>query len=301
MEKGISVIVCTFNRSNLLKDCLGSLTPEFIQFSKNEYEVIIINNNSSDRTESIAQEYIDKYDNFRYIVEFNQGLSYSKNRGYKEAKYNWITYLDDDAKAKPGYLTRAQYVINHFPFDCFGGVYLAWYKNPKPDWVPSWFGSKSNLRDDIGEIKTGFLSGSVSFYKKNILEELGGFPVHLGMKGNRVAYGEEDYLQIQMRKKGHLIGFDPDLKIDHLVNVHKLKPGWFIRSQFIQGKTNSEISGLNESIILLFWRTCKELLGRFKINISRYFRGEIDYKTFLVNVIYPFSYRIGLIIGKLNH
>jgi glycosyltransferase involved in cell wall biosynthesis len=302
----ISVIVCTYNRADLLDHCLSSLVPAFIDASKNDYEVIIVDNNSSDHTAITTQKYTTKYDHFKYLIEYNQGLSYSKNRGYKEAKYNWITYLDDDAKARPGYITKAKSIINNYNFDCFGGRYIAWYEHQKPRWVPDWFGTKPCLRNDIGIIHNGFLSGSVSFYKKSILEKLGGFPVEMGMKGNKTAYGEEDFLQGKMRNHGYIIGFDPSLEIDHLVNTHKLSPGWFIKSQFVQGKTNVLIAPKRSRFNDILKSSFSDLLGRIKINTIRLFRREINITTYYVNIIYPFSFRMGVIYGiikqkRFNH
>ena len=93
----ISVIVCTYNRAYLLKNCLRSLVDQLVETST--FEVIIVNNNATDDTEEVAKSFTEKYPNFRYIIEPNQGLSNARNRGYKEAKGEYVAYIDDDARA----------------------------------------------------------------------------------------------------------------------------------------------------------------------------------------------------------
>src|SRR5256885_6931960 len=121
----LSVVVCTYNRCDLLEHCLHSLEKQTIE--KGLFEVIIIDNNSRDDTKQIVQKFTDRNPHFKYIFEGKQGLGYSRNRGYKESKYDWVAYVDDDAIIHSNYVERALWIISNYPFDCFGGVYHAWY------------------------------------------------------------------------------------------------------------------------------------------------------------------------------
>ena len=90
----ISVIICTFNRSYLLKTCLDALIKQSATWS--EFEVIIVDNNSLDDTSIVATEFTSKYPHFRYVVESQIGLSFARNTGFKNARTEWVLYIDDD-------------------------------------------------------------------------------------------------------------------------------------------------------------------------------------------------------------
>ena len=93
----ISVAVCTYNRADVLPKCLESLINQTTD--KELFEVLIIDNNSTDDTKRIALDFCGKNTNFKYIFEEKQGLSHARNRAIDEAKGTYIAYIDDDAIA----------------------------------------------------------------------------------------------------------------------------------------------------------------------------------------------------------
>jgi len=208
------------------------------------FEVIIINNNSTDNTQAIGIEYEKKYRNFKIVNEKNQGLSYARNRGLKEAKYDWVSYIDDDARAFTNYVERALETIENYNFDCFGGMLFPWYRDSvKPEWMPESFGQSIKYRNEVGLLDNGYISGGVSVFKKEPLLSIGGFPVDLGMNGDIIAYGEETYVQNKLIKRGFKVGFDPELCIYHLVPEYKQKINWHIRSAYAHGRDSVRIFG----------------------------------------------------------
>src|SRR5690606_27992260 len=115
----ISIIIVTYNRSDLLPGCFDSVVDQAAVQS--DYEVIVVNNNSTDDTQKIAEEYAEKYDNFRTVIAEKQGLSHGRNRGYLEAKAEYVAYLDDDAKATRTWVETALKVISELEPEIFGG------------------------------------------------------------------------------------------------------------------------------------------------------------------------------------
>lgn len=229
----ISIIVCTFNRAEILPYCLDSLVKQTA--SLDQYEVIIVNNNSSDSTQEIADRYASQYTNFRVVFESRQGLSHARNRGWMEASTEWIAYIDDDAKAYPGYVERIFHIMNNYKFDCFGGIYLPWYKYGKPRWFKDSYAVATNsyVQNFTGPIRKGkYAFGGNIVFKRSVLSELDGFSPEYGMRGTVQAYGEEIHLQKKMEEEGFLIGFDPGLCIDHLVDRYKFSLLWLLRFKF---------------------------------------------------------------------
>lgn len=231
----VSIIICTYNRSELLRDCLQSLVDQTAD--KSLYEVVVINNNSTDATLLTAEFFHDKFVHFKVVTEKKQGLSHARNRGWQEASAEWVSYLDDDAKARPDSIERVVELIDSGNFDCFGGRVEPWYKYGKPKWhkadydnICKSFKSSCVLPDSYT------ISGGVFMtVKKHLLESSEGFPTHLGMSGQHLGYGEETFVQMKIKKQGCRVGYDPDLIVDHLVGPAKMTPLFFIVSAYKKG------------------------------------------------------------------
>lgn len=293
----ISIIICTLNRSEFLILCLESLLNQTI--SCDLFEVLVVDNGSKDDTSNIAQEYSKKFPHFQYLHESKTGLSYARNTGMKYSKYNWIAYLDDDAKAHSNFVEEALYTISKNSFDCFGGTYLAWFKYGKPKWLPENFGTKPLLRDDIGEISNGYLSGGVIFFKKEVLEILGGFPTHVGMKGNKIAYGEETILQVKMKEQGFKLGYNPGIKIDHLVAKYKLKLAWHIKSSYAKGRDSMFIwNRKNDNNFLNLSITIIKIFYFYTYSSLKKICTQKDY--YIQNLILDIFSPIAFELGKYN-
>jgi GT2 family glycosyltransferase len=92
----ISVIVCSYNGARTIRDCFEGLT----RLKYSNFEVIVVNDGSTDSTEEIAREY-----GFRVISTHNQGLSCARNVGLAAAAGEIVAYIDDDAYPDPDWLT----------------------------------------------------------------------------------------------------------------------------------------------------------------------------------------------------
>ncbi|MDV7399287.1 glycosyltransferase, partial [Arthrospira platensis SPKY1] len=85
--------------------------------------------------------YTKKYPNFRYEQEKNQGLSHSRNKGWKSAHGTYVAYIDDDAKAIPEW---AEKIVDTFanitpPPTAVGGEIHPWYESAPPEWFEDKF------------------------------------------------------------------------------------------------------------------------------------------------------------------
>jgi GT2 family glycosyltransferase len=193
-----------------------------------EIDVLVVDNNSQDNTAEVCAEFVKKGMPIRHVVEKNQGLAFGRNRAYNEAVGYYVAYLDDDAIAHTDYVDRLVDTANAYDYDCFGGMYYAYFETKRPKWLPEGFGTKKNLSEKRGVLSSGFLSGGNFICKRDVLDKIGGFDTTLGMVGDSVGYGEEDDVQHKMRAEGYTVSWDPELGIDHLVGSTKLKPSWHI-------------------------------------------------------------------------
>ena len=87
-----SIIVPAYNTEKYIDKCLKSI---FSNTYKN-FEVIIVNDGSTDKTEDIINKYIKKYDNIIHIKQKNMGLSMARNNGVKKATGDYLLFIDSD-------------------------------------------------------------------------------------------------------------------------------------------------------------------------------------------------------------
>lgn len=236
----LSIVICTFNRSKLLQSAIKSVWEQ--EISPVCYELIIVDNGSTDNTKEVVEQSYPERKNIRYIFEVKQGLSHPRNRGWKEAYGEYVVYIDDESLLPPGYLETTFQIIQSFNPDIFGGVIKALYDFEKPLWV-----KEEYFSDFLGR-KTGvlpqdeFVYGGNMGIKKDVLNKLGGFNINLGMKGNQLAYAEE--VEFQQRATENIpnleIYFNSSLWLYHKVREEKVKLGWLLRWYFLGGKKGLE-------------------------------------------------------------
>jgi len=293
----VCVVVCTFNRSAILKECLSSLLEQTVPGEV--FQVLVIDNNSTDDTKNIVRD-CGRVANLRYLVEWEQGLSYARNKGMRCADADWIIYLDDDTRVPRDFIEKALYTISHFPFDCFGGLYLPWFKYRRPCWFRDEYASNGKLLSTVGVLEKGYASGGIVAFNKERLKRLGGFPISLGMSGKRVAYGEENYVQKRLKESGGIIGFNPDWTVDHLVAEYKLNPWWFVRSKYAVGRDSVHAYGLNWRFPLLVKKGLGALFYLFVDLLSAFLklrRKNYYVQNIIVEVFGIFSWKVGQIVG----
>lgn len=112
----ISVVVCSYNGANTIRDTFEGLA----RLEYANYEVIVINDGSTDDTPSIASEY-----DVKLISTENRGLSNARNTGWQEASGEMIAYIDDDAYPDPHWLHYIAWTFMHTDYVGVGGPNIA--------------------------------------------------------------------------------------------------------------------------------------------------------------------------------
>lgn len=233
-------------------------------------EIIVVDNKSTDETPTVVDRFRHELSTLRYVREEQQGLSYARNRGLREAKADWVAYLDDDARVLAGYLERLRGWVGSGVFDCVGGVYLPWYRDGRKHWYLDEYGSNSDLSQAAGELSPGtFASGGICLFRRDPLLAVGGFPTSLGMTGNKLGYGEETRVQVLLRERGFRIGFDPEWRIEHFTPVSKQSIRWILRSAYASGRDSWQTFG-DQPTLLALATLLRKLVTR---PVSQFFRS----------------------------
>lgn len=270
----ISIIICTLNRAEWLLLALKSLERQHTD--SHLFEILIIDNGSTDSTHQQLQPWI-RENKIRYFLEKERGLSQARNRGWKEAKGEWIAYLDDDAVASPWWVSSYLTTINHFDSNVciIGGKINLILPEPLPGWLPA------NFLGFLGELERGdrqrilskdeWIGGGNSIYKRNALELAGGFPLSLGRKGGCLLSCEEIFLRRSIELSGYSCGYSPQALIWHYVHPDRLTKRWFLDRSFWQGVSVAKMD------ILLSPINKHKVLGKLFFTILSFIRYFGEY------------------------
>lgn len=127
-EIEISVIVPMYNLKKYIRRCLNSLIKQSI---KTSYEIIVINNGSTDGCEKLVQPYLKQYPFIKMISQENQGVSGARNTGLKHAKGKYIAFVDGDDFVTKDYLKRLYETIINTHSDISCCCYYNYFENSK--------------------------------------------------------------------------------------------------------------------------------------------------------------------------
>jgi glycosyltransferase involved in cell wall biosynthesis len=293
----ITAVICTYNRAELVKECLLSLIRQ--SASKEDFEILLVDNNSTDATREVAEEIGKQCDNFRYIFEPINGSSQARNTGWQNTRTDWIIYLDDDAKAKENLIERALWLLENHSYEVIGGVYLPWYKYGRPRWYKDQYGSNKKKYTSLHRL-TGnqTLASGVMIVKKSLHEQYGGFSTDLGMKGKVIGYGEEVELQYRFRSHGVQTIYDPELVIYHVVAPYKLNVGWFFKSAFAGGR-DQVVSGKIKKNNFNLFLIAVVAVGMILVNLIRFTPRLLSKNYYIENWMLDVFRKVAKRVGML--
>lgn len=239
--KRFSVIICTYNRDKYLIETLNSLGSQSLD--KNMYEILIVDNNSTDSTGSVSDVFIKEHPNLdiHYIKELNQGISYARNRGIEESKGEFIVFIDDDETVDVSYLKQLDGYLKDYPKAelCATPVYPV-YETERPKWM-----SRFIARLFTGEYYKGnkvrilsakdFPGTGHAVLKKELFDKYGNFNTDLGRKGNSLMGAEDKDMFLRLIANNIICYYFPDIPIYHHIPGNKLTDDFFQRITYSLG------------------------------------------------------------------
>jgi len=173
MNEYVSVIIPTYNRADKLKRAIESVLKQ----THERFEIIIVDDHSRDETKSVVKNFIDE--RIYYIRnEENLGGSESRNVGIRNARYDYIAFLDDDDEWLPEKLEKQLKVLKKTS-SIYCGVYTG-FTRVKDSRIFS-----KHIYDKEGDLFNQLLwknvigSTSVIMLKKSCIVDVGGFTKNL--------------------------------------------------------------------------------------------------------------------------
>ena len=201
----ISVVVCAYNAEATMDGCLAS----FLKVPYPFFEVIIVNDGSTDATGALADGYVKKYpDIFRVIHQSNKGLSFARNAGMYAARGSIVAYTDSDCYIDRHWLHFVALAFQDGRFAAVGGPNLAPLEdNRTAACVAVSPGAPTHvlLTDEIAE----HIPGCNMAFRKEALLSIQGFDATYR------AAGDDVDVCWRLQNSGHAVGFSAAMTVWH--------------------------------------------------------------------------------------
>ena len=218
----ISVIVCTYNGARTLRECLSALT----DLDYPNYEVLVVNDGSTDDTAFIAQDYP-----VRLISQPNKGLSAARNTGLAASEGEIVAYIDDDAFPHRYWLRYLAAAFGRAAHVGIGGPNLS---PPGDGFVAECVAAAPGnplhvlLSDELAE----HIPGCNMAYRKEALVAIGGFDLRFR------AAGDDVDICWRLQDRGSTIGYCPTAVVWHH-RRNSIRAYW--KQQYGYGKAEAQL------------------------------------------------------------
>jgi glucosyl-dolichyl phosphate glucuronosyltransferase len=257
----ISVIICTYNRAEMLRDTLESWLS--IQNAGTSVELIIVDNNSTDHTRLVVESFRpDCPCQLHYVCETDAGLSYARNRGITKASGNIVAFVDDDVYFDKCWLTALVKVFNDNPeISCAGGRSIPKFDGDKPDWITedilkiygaTGYGDKDRLM-----VFPEYPFGLNMAFRKAVFTQLGKFNTRLGRVKKSLLSNEERDIFYRIHKAGLKVYYASEAVLYHRIFRDRMDKRWIAKRFYWQGVSDVVFDQLVQprSKFMLFMKT----------------------------------------------
>jgi glycosyltransferase involved in cell wall biosynthesis len=236
--RSVTVAVCTRNRAASLGRCLASLAA--LEGRGIDLSVLVVDNGSSDSTAAITASWLGRLPNAKYVVEPRPGVSRARNRALERAEGDVVAFLDDDARATPGWVMGLVGAYTPGVAVVGGSVVLEWPGGRRPRWLAPeldrWF-SALDLGPPTRPLPADEeLFGCNLSVRRDVAVAIGGFDVSQGRIGRGLRSGEDWDLVERARATGATVLYAADAVVVHDVLPERLRPWWLARRSYGQGR-----------------------------------------------------------------
>jgi glycosyltransferase involved in cell wall biosynthesis len=229
MKQGISVMICTHNGSKRIKKTLECLLAQKVNPSI-PWEVVLVDNASTDGTVEIAQSTWTSDVPLRIIKEPALGVGNARARGMNTSQFSYIGFVDDDNCVAENWVETAFTKMEANPdAGAIGGPSEAVFEIPEPEWFSRYEKNYAvgQQYDQPGKIvsKNGLLWGAGMVIRKeawDMLYDKGFVPILQSRKGRQLLSGEETEILLLFKLMGLSLYYFPELKIRHMMPSHRL-------------------------------------------------------------------------------
>ena len=212
----VTVAIPTYNRADFLRQTLAGLVAQ--QFPRDHFEILVLDNNSTDHTRAVVAEFASAHPAPRYLLETRQGLDYARNRAIAEARGAIIVFGDDDILVQPDWLAQMTGPLLADPaqrIGAVGGEVIPVFPDGLPPWVAEWHAPLA-FRADLGPLPPHHSPmGANLAFPRWVFTQLGLFHTALDRAaGNYFSGGDSEMIR-RVRAAGHEVWFAPGAAVQH--------------------------------------------------------------------------------------
>ena len=214
----VSVIIPSYNDADVLDLSLATWMNQTLQPSN--YEVIVVDNNSTDETRAVVMKYEREMTNLRYHLETTPGATAARHAGVRLAKGKYLVFADNDGLYNAACLSSILDMYRVFQDIAAVAcrIVLRW-DGDEPEWIAPYrfmygaldYGDKPAISSDY------YFNGGLFSMPKAVFEMLGGFNPDL-MGGFLIGDGDTGLVN-KVHAAGLMIGWCPDAVMQHMQRV----------------------------------------------------------------------------------
>jgi glycosyltransferase involved in cell wall biosynthesis len=257
----ISVLICTYNRCDSLRTTLASLAAMVLP-QDFAWEVIVVDNNSSDGTKRVVEDFARSGIPARYLFESTQGKSYALNSGIKQARGDIIAFTDDDVVVDKHWLSGLLEAFERYDCDGVAGRVVAVWPEQKPVWFqhggryPS---ARAIVAFDLGLDACEASApppGANWAFRRKIFDNCGLFRTDLGRNGRMgdAFLGGEDtefFWRITRNFKAKVV-YTPTAIVFHPVTEDRTTRQYFLLWCLHAGRSQMRLEGIPSWAVCYF-------------------------------------------------
>lgn len=307
----ISVIVCTYNRAQSLAkalDCVAASTlPEGV-----EWEVLVVDNKSTDQTREVADEFCRRQPNrFHYVFEPLQGLSRARNAGIREARGDVLAFMDDDVMLEAGWLQNLTAGLRTGEWAGAGGRILLAKTFTPPRWLPLDgiynMGGILYAHFDLGDKPCELTSpphGTNMAFRRSMFEKYGGFRTDLGRCGSNLMSNEDTEFGRRLLAAGEHLRYEPSAVVYHEVPENRLTKKYLLGFWFDYGRAAIREIGERPpvwGIPRYYFSIPKGILGTFLAVLRWLVDWNPQRRFFMKALVWYLTGQIVEIYGQARH
>jgi len=297
----ISIIICTYNRCESLKKTLASLMAQEIP-EDISYEVLVVDNNSSDKTKEVVEEFKAKYPGiFRYIFEKNQGLSFARNAGIREAKGKIVAFTDDDVLVDKYWLVNIEKAFKEHPVACIGGKILPLWETMPSEWLTKKLYSYLALLDEGNEpifLDWPKIWGANFAVRSSVFKKYGQFNTSLGRTPGKLYAHEESRFIKKLIENEEKALYAPDIIVHHFIPVQRMCKNYFRKWKFDEGELDAISMG--EYVFRKILNVPLFMIKKAMKQLLKYIHAALFSPTEVFHEELEFIYYSGFIWGRLK-
>lgn len=250
-----SIVICTRNRASVFHETCDALLS--IDETSFEWEVVIVDNASTDETYQVASAFAQQASQPVSIVrEETLGLSRARNTGIETARGHIILFLDDDAIPWTGWLSRLVDALSETETWAAGGPVEPAFASELPEWFSDRFLPYLTVWDlgpEVLELHYNeYPRGANIGFRREAFERFGQFSTELGRKADSLLSCEEIELCLRIERGGKSVKYIPGAGVDHRVEGSRVTPAWLEARFRAQGASEAIVDWQHAGLPGLF-------------------------------------------------